>query len=132
ETNQQVVFIQKGFENQIIPGNPNKILLSKISSLQPYKRLLPVGMQTYSKTQIMRVVSRIDGKVNLLVRDDTEKLIDLNEAVHLLVMIYEPFDPKKGKEWDVKSFLASLYFLSKHSTTPKQKVWLIARTNRNM
>jgi len=98
ETNQQVVFIQKDFENQIIPCNPNKILLSKITSLQPYKRLLPVGMQTYSKTQIMRVVSRIDEKVNLLVRDDTEKLIDLNEAVHLLEMIHETFDPKKGEE----------------------------------
>src|SRR5699024_746770 len=132
EANQEVVFIQKDFENQIIPCNPNKILLSKITSLQAHKRLLPIGMQTYSKTQITPLINKIDERVHCLIGEDTEKLIDLKDAITLLEMIHDTFDPEKGEEWDVKSFSASLEFLSKRSTSAENKVWLIVRTNRNM
>ncbi|MGV3488410.1 MAG: Z1 domain-containing protein, partial [Tuberibacillus sp.] len=47
-----VVFIQRDPQNQIIPCNPNKLLLSKTTTLKPFKRLLPVGFQTGYKTYI--------------------------------------------------------------------------------
>lgn len=131
-SNQHVVFIQKDVDNQIIPCSPNKILLSKITSLQPHKRLLPVGMQTYAKTRITRQVNHIDEKINNLIGEETETLIDLEDATQLIEMINETFDPEKGEAWDVTSFLASLEFLSNHAASAENKVWLIVRTNRNM
>lgn len=127
-----VVFIQRDTENKIIPCSPNKVLLSNITSLQPRKRLLPIGMQTYAKTTIKKLVDSIDELVENLARDENEKLIDLEDAIKLIKMINKTFDPDKGEEWDVKAFLSSLEFLSKSSKVDKQKVWLIIRKNRNI
>lgn len=127
-----VVFIQRDTENKIIPCSPNKVLLSKITSLQPHKRLLPVGMQTFARSTIERKVIHIDKYVENLTRDEVEKLIDLEDALKLIEMINETFDPEKGEAWDVKSFISSLEFLSKNAKEDRNKIWLIVRKNRNI
>jgi hypothetical protein len=58
-----VVFIQKDTKNQIIPCSPNKIILSNITTLKPFKRLLPVGFQTGYKTKINNLVKNLDEKI---------------------------------------------------------------------
>lgn len=128
---QQVVFIERDTENKIIPCNPNKLVLSKITSLQPYKRLLPVGIQTYAKTRIQKLINQIDMKIDSLVKENGERLVTLEDAIELIEMIHQTFDPNQGEEWDVNSYLASLEFLSKQSPQ-EEKVWLIVRRNRNI
>jgi hypothetical protein len=132
QNNNSVVFIQRDNKNNIVPCNPNKIILSKLTSLKAHKRLLPVGMQTYSKTKIRQLVNEIDDKVDYLIRDDMEKLIDLEDASNIISMINDTFDSEKGEEWDVKSFISSIEYLSKNATEDQNKVWLIVRKKRNI
>lgn len=132
QEDQRVVFIQRDDENEIIPCNPNKLILSKLTTLQAHKRLLPIGMQTYSKTKISRLVDKVDQQVANLLGTDQEKLIDLDDAIQLVEGINETYDPKKGEGWDVRSFLSSLEYLSKNNNKQIGKVWLITRKNRNM
>lgn len=131
QEDQGVVFIQRDHENQIIPCNPNKVILSRLTTLKAHKRLLPIGMQTYSKTRISSLVDKIDEQIDNLLRNDHEKLIDLEDALNILKMINDTYDSKKGETWDLKTFTSSLEYLSKNSDH-EGKVWLIVRTNRNM
>src|SRR6266852_4598967 len=57
--NAEVVFIRKDPDDRIIPCPPNKILLSRITTLRPYKRLLPVGFQTRPKAVVSQVLKKL-------------------------------------------------------------------------
>lgn len=92
-----VVFIQKDTKNRIIPCSPNKLLLSRITTLKPHKRLLPVGFQTGYKTYITEKINQIEHTVDQLVNSDNPQLINLEEAVGIINNIKETFDSNSGK-----------------------------------
>ena len=51
-----VYFIRKDDSGKLAPCSPNKIMLSNITTLKPYKRLLPVGFQTDYKSNIKKIL----------------------------------------------------------------------------
>lgn len=132
QNDQSVVFIQRDNENNIIPCNPNKVILSRLTTLQAHKRMLPTGFQTLPTTRLKSIVKKIDEKINYMVRDYNERLVDLEDALEIIKMINDTFDIKKGEEWDFKSFDSSLEYLSVNSPTYPGKVWVVIRKDRNI
>src|SRR3972149_7123829 len=62
--NKGVYFIRKDVTGKLVPCSPNKLLLSSIATLRPYKRMLPIGFQTRYKTHIEKTIHKIDNLVN--------------------------------------------------------------------
>jgi hypothetical protein len=135
ENNQDsgVVFIQKDTSNKIVPCSPNKIVMSKVTTLKPHKRVLPVGFQTGFKTNISKTVKEIDNIIDTLVQGDNPVLIDIEEAVKIVGKINLTFDQDAGEVWDVNAFISSMEYLSKNIPGQKEgKVWCIVRRDRNI
>lgn len=57
---QPIVFIQRDDSGRVIPCSPNKILVSRTTTLRPFKRILPIGFQTDYKTRVLPIVEQID------------------------------------------------------------------------
>lgn len=131
---QGVVFIQQDLRNEIIPCSPNKLLLSKTTTLRPYKRMLPVGFQTGYKTYISQIVEKIDRAIGESgKKDGVAFLIRLDNAKKIIRTIAKTFDDNTGPSWDVKAFLASMEYLSRHTDSDYQgHVWCIVKRGRNM
>lgn len=129
-----VVFIQKDISNKIIPCSPNKIVMSKVTTLKPLKRLLPIGFQTGYKTHISKIVKEIDDIVDALVNGNDPVLIDLKDAITISEKINQTFDTNKdeGEQWDVTAFTSSMEYLANMPGPHVGKVWCIVRKGRNI
>lgn len=135
--NNGVVFIQKDNKNEIIPCSPNKILLSKVTTLKPFKRILPIGFDTFSKSKVEKIITKLD---EIIVDGDAKKnklnytMYDYNKAEEIINLISETLDFEEGYSWDVKAYLSSMKYFSMNAENPenKGKVWIIPRVNRNV
>ncbi|MBU9710543.1 hypothetical protein KS419_02150 [Bacillus tamaricis] len=128
-----VVFIQKDTKNQLIPCSPNKLLLSKTTTLKPYKRILPIGFQTGYKTYITDKINKLDSNVNQIAPNEEPVLVDIEEALKVVNQIKDTFDTRVGETWDEKAFISSLEYLSRNTDSQhKGKVWIIVRKGRNI
>ncbi|WP_088549174.1 Z1 domain-containing protein [Paenibacillus aquistagni] len=132
--NNGVVFIQKDAQNQIIPCSPNKLLLSKTTTLKPLKRLLPIGFQTGYKTYISSVVAQIDQLIAEESGDSEEPfLLNLEKATEIINLIKSTHDDSAGESWDVASFISSMEYLSINTDSVNEgHVWCIVRKDRNI
>jgi hypothetical protein len=132
--NNGVVFIQKDSQNKIIPCNPNKLLLSKTTTLKPFKRLLPIGFQTGYKTNISPIVKQIDQLIEKASHGSEKPfLLDLETAISIINLIKNTYDDEAGEPWDVVSFISSMEYLSLNTTSNYEgNVWCIVRKNRNI
>ncbi len=135
--NNGVVFIQKDNKNEIIPCSPNKILLSKVTTLKPFKRILPIGFDTFSKSKVEKIITKLD---EIIVDGDAKKnklnytMYDYNKAEEIISLISQTLDFGEGYSWDVKAYLSSMKYFSMNAKNPenKGKVWIIPRVNRNV
>lgn len=132
-----VVFIHKDPANMIKPCSPNKILLSTVTTLKPFKYMLPIGFQTDYKTKLKHALAELDGKIQQLepIPNIPEPfLIDLNVAQWIIDDIYKFLEFEDGYEWDIKAFKASMEYLSKNTddSAHRGKIWCIIRRDRNM
>lgn len=133
---QGIVFIQKDNVNKIVPCSPNKILLSNITMIKPYKRLLPIGFQTGSKNQIQKVIKQIDQIVhNEKKSQNGENVIRIpvNIAKKILTLIFETLKMEDGYDWDLEEYLSILDYLSFETDSPNHGyVWLVIKEGRNI
>lgn len=132
-----VVFIHKDPRSGIIPCSPNKILVSTITTLKPFKRLLPYGFQTKAKTQIAPFIKRLDDYIfERVLRDKLHDpfFITLDAAERIIDEIYQTLEFEQGYEWDIGAFKAGLEYLSKNTSHEdyKGKVWCLVRMDRNL
>ncbi|MBD8070004.1 Z1 domain-containing protein [Bacillus sp. PS06] len=129
-----VVFIQKDAKNQIIPCSPNKLLLSKTTTLKPFKRLLPIGFQTGYKTYISGVVAQIDQIIAEESGGSEEPfLLDLEKATKIINFIKSTHDDTAGESWDEVSFISSMEYLALNTDSNHAgHVWCIVRKDRNI
>lgn len=129
-----VVFIQKDSKNQIVPCSPNKLLLSKTTTLKPLKRLLPVGFQTGYKTYISSVVSQIDEIIDREGNGSEDPfLLDIETATKIINLIKSTHDDSVGEPWDEVSFISSMEYLSLNTDSENTgHVWCIVRKDRNI
>lgn len=135
EQDNAVVFIQKDSKNSIIPCSPNKILLSEITTIKPFKRLLPVGFQTGYKYNVEPAVNEIDILIDKLNPEGKSYFkMDFSEAVYILRQIEKTLVFEPGYEWDVEAMISTIEYLSNNTTNidSKGKVWGISRKNRNI
>lgn len=137
----EVVFIQKDVENKIIPCSPNKILLSSINTLKAGKRILPIGFQTVSKTELAPKMKKIDDLVKKLRKnaicvdsdDEYAFLVNKDDVENLLLQIAQTYVMGENYEWDLEQYLSILNYLAEdHRTTQQGKVWIVLRLNRNI
>lgn len=131
---QGVYFIRKDDTNKLMPCSPNKLLLSNITTLKPFKRLLPVGFQTGYKTNIKKFVEEIDTTIENLQITNDPLLVDYAIVYDLVEKISKTIEFVEGYEWDKTAFLGSIEYLLTKNTDPKtkNKVWLLIRKDRNL
>jgi hypothetical protein len=131
-----VYFIRKDASDKLVPCSPSKIMMSNITTLKPFKRLLPYGFQTGYKSNIKKDIEDLDKEI-LDLRDlhkTDQILIPIEQALIILEKIKNTFAYfEEGYEWDIKSHKASLEHLSINTANNEQrgKVWVLVRTDRN-
>ena len=135
--NAGVVFIRKDSQNKIKPCSPNKIMLSSITTLVPFRRLLPVGFQTDYKTKSKNILDELDGKISECqpeINPDVPFLLDLFSALWIIDIIDKLLIFEDGFNWDISAFKASMEYLSKNSTHVEHrgKVWCLIKRDRNL
>jgi hypothetical protein len=133
-----IVFIQRDAAGRVIPCSPNKILVSKTTTLRPFKRILPVGFQTDYGVRVSPVVRDIDKTVEVVFGRNLENpvCVPLTLAVELLRKI-EPtlkMEEDEGYEFDWAGARAALEYLSGVPTAPalQGKVLLLVRRDRKL
>lgn len=132
---QGVYFIRKDDFNRLIPCSPNKILLSNITTLKPFKRLLPIGFQTGLKTKISSYVDEIDRIIADFQITEDPFLVNLGNAKKIIDLINKTLEFENGYEWDIKAFIGSIEYLSSLDTINEEhrgKVFLLVRKDRNL
>jgi len=135
--NAGVIFIRKDPQNKIKPCSPNKIMLSTITTLVPFRRLLPIGFQTDYKTKTRQILDELDSKIAECqpeINLGNPFLLDLLNASWIIDIINKMLKFEDGFKWDTKAFKASMEYLSKNSTNleHKGKIWCLIRRDRNL
>lgn len=133
---QGVVFIQKAPGNRVIPCSPNKIALSRTTTLKPHKRLLPVGFETLAKTRLRPITDKLDKQLESLLgtlTPDNPKLVSTADAIKLLEMAKATFEFADGYSFDWDAAKSSLTYLAELGPENKRgHVWLMAYTDRKI
>jgi hypothetical protein len=100
--------------NTIIPAGPNKLRASSLMSFKAFSRLLPVGFQTRSNTDIKPIIASID-KIIAANRDPKKPnfIISKTEAISIIENIRNTFSYENqygnlGLEWDTAPFIKAL------------------------
>ncbi len=127
-TDAPIQFIGRAGDGTIIPCSPNKILISTTQTLRPYKRLLPVGFQTFHRTGqngIGKTIEALDLRVVELCgfNADAPVLVPLQVALDLLSKIETtldfPEDDAPPFAWDAAR--AALVHLSQQHPDAAQR-----------
>lgn len=133
---QPVVFIQKAPGNGVQPCSPNKIALSRTTTLKPHKRILPVGFQTLAKTNLKPITEKLNKVLTALVGSeamDKPMLIDVEQAIGLLDMTEPAFEFDEGYSFDWEAARSSLTYLAGlNKSSQTNKVWLMTYIDRNV
>lgn len=133
--NQGVYFIRKDANDRLVPCSPNKIMLSDITTLKPYKRLLPVGFQTNYKSNIRKYINELDKEINNFISQSSNgySMITKDQSINLLDKINKTFIFKEnGYKWDLKAHKASLEYASKNSSKNSGYVLVVIRKDSNI
>ncbi len=134
---QGVYFIRKDVTGKLVPCSPNKLLLSSLATLQPHKRMLPVGFQSGYKTHIESVIAEVDGIVSewfATIDENGSVSVDLKEALHVVSLIEKTLELDPLYAWSWSTFRSSMEYLSVNSKNIEQrgKVWIVIRKNMNL
>ena len=134
---QSVIFIRKDEKGLIRACSPNKVLISKVTTLRPYRRILPVGFQTIYPTYLKPIVTSIDKLIEGKVIGDSEPfLIPADLAIDIIRKIQATLvsEVKEGYQFDWDAAVSIVSYLSHLSedASYKDKVWCLVRKDRNL
>jgi hypothetical protein len=130
-----VYFIRRDITDRLMPCSPNKLMFSKLTSVRPGRRLLPIGFQTVAFSVGRKNLDQVDQRIKALVGSlDGDGLIPVDTAVKLLELTYENLVFDEEHEDDRRAHVAALEHLSKQAKDPKYKgqVFLVAASNRDV
>jgi hypothetical protein len=140
---QKVNFIELDLNGRIVPCSPAKLLASNITTVQPHRRILPVGFQTDYKTRLLPITQKIDAKLRIFgpfPRDgespDPYK-VTLDQALEVIEMLgptFVDFAPGYEDRWDTEEYKAILRQLSESCINEALRghVYLLIRTGRKL
>jgi hypothetical protein len=133
---QGVYFIQRDVAERLVPCSPNKLMFSRLTSIRPGRRLLPVGFQTVAKTSGKANLGALDARVRALCdgKLDGSTLAGVETAVKLLELAYANLEFEDEDSDERKAHVAALEHLSKLAPDPKSRgnVLLIAASDRDV
>jgi hypothetical protein len=130
-----VYFIQRDLLNRLVPCSPNKLMFSKLTSIRPGKRLLPIGFQTVAKTVGKKNLELLDTQIKAACGGKIGPVtIPVEVALKLLEGVYENLifdDPEQDER---KAHLAVLEHLSKLAVNEanRGKVCLMTARDRDI
>lgn len=131
-----VYFIQRDPSDKLAPCSPNKLMFSKLTSVRPGRRLLPVGFQTVAKTNGRRNLELLDEKIAepLAGKLDGSVVVPVKTALELVELAYKNLEFDEEDDDERKAHLAVLEHLSKQAQDPKAKgkVYLLAASDRDV
>lgn len=130
-----IIFIQKDENNKVIPCSPNKIMLSSVHTLRPWKRILPIGFQTDYKSYLCKKTEKIDEILREYASGDKAEpfLIRIDDFFSIMNLIkgsYKKFE--EGYEWDFEIFNSIIEYLAINQSADKQHILVLVRKNRNL
>jgi hypothetical protein len=132
-TKAMVRFVSK-LGNQIVPAGPNKLKASSLLSFKALSRLLPIGFQTKSQTDIKKTIEKIDHILNDFLTTDCEHFeIPIEKAVEITKLIettfvYEPKWGNEGLNWDTSPFIRAIEIASEKNK--KGVITILFKTER--
>lgn len=135
-----VQFIRRSADGSVVPCSPNKILISTVSALRPFRRILPVGFQSGYKSYISETIEALDTQLEALTPFSADEPIQitLSTALELLDTIATTLEwideEEDAPPFDWSSAKSALTHLSSQhpDTTQRGKVLLWTATNRNI
>jgi hypothetical protein len=131
---QGVAFIMEE-KGVIRPCAPNKVLLSKLTSLSPHRRILPTGFNTKAPSTVHRELGRLDSRIDATIgKDGDPVLIELSEAKELVRMVCNLLAlDHEDCVFDERAFTGALAHLSNSCKDPmlRGQVLVFTRRGRN-
>jgi hypothetical protein len=134
-----VQFIRRSADGTVVPCSPNKILVSTVSALRPFRRILPIGFQSGYKSYIERTIQDLDTQLEALTPfgADAPVEIPLETAIELLNTIEQTLgwiDGEDAPPFDWTSAKSALTHLSSQHPNPSErgKVLLWTARDRNI
>lgn len=136
----EVIFMMHDTKKDIVPCNPNKLLLSKVITIKGKKRFLPVGFQTKSRSEMIRRTKKLDTMIQELRnfaidqnnKDARHILVPVQKVIPILKEITECLIMEEGYEWNVETYSAILNYLSRLPGNNTGYVWIVTREKRNI
>jgi Z1 domain-containing protein len=133
---QGVYFIQRDAADRLVPCSPNKVLFSKVTTVRPGGRILPVDFQTIARTAGNRLLRDIDTRVETLCNGSvgTTVQIEVGDAVALLKLCYQLLEFDDPDNEMANSQIAILEHFSQKSELAQDrgKVWLVTAVDRDV
>jgi len=131
-----VYFIQRDAADRLVPCSPNKLLFSKLTTIRPGRRVLPINFQTISKTAGKKILDDLDRRIDILTGNGSNNpvQIDTSDAVKILDLCYSLFEFNDPDDEQAKAQIAILEHFSKqtNSVNDRGKVHLITATDREI
>lgn len=126
---QGIYFIRRDAADRLAPCSPNKLLFSKLTTIRPGRRVVPVDFQTVSKTAGKKTLEDLDRRIGTLCDGKLagSAEIDIGDAVKLLDLCYQNIEFDDPEDEQVKAQIAMLEHFSRQSDAAPRigKVWLI-------
>jgi len=132
-----IYFIRKDVTGRLVPCSPNKLLLSSLATLRPYRRMLPVGFQTRYKTHIESIVYEIDNRINSWFKGKDKNIpikVSLKDTLAVIDLIEKTLELDSLYAWNWNTFKSSIEHLAKISKNLEERgfVWIILKENMNI
>lgn len=134
-----IVFIQRDDTGRVIPCNPNKILVSRTTTLRPFKRILPVGFQSDYRTRVVSIINEVDRTLQEVhPNDDFDDPFEISfDVANDILRRIEPtliMAEEEGYDFDWEAARAALRFMSEaaEDEAHRGRVWCLVRRDRNV
>ncbi len=130
-----VAFVMRDLSNRVIPCAPSKILASDIVSLRPNGALLPVGFQTKAKTDLSKLMGKVDALIpSEAVNSKRPVKFQCANAVEIISLIEQAFRFEDGYSFDWEACRAAVEYFSKVASPPEERneCWIIAPKGRTI
>ena len=131
---QGVVFLQRDTGNQILPCSPNKILLSRVTTLRPGGRVIPVGFTTNANTAT--AVAQIDALLTAANPNPATVTYTLPLAMveQILDILADSLTMDAGREFDFNAMRAAATYLANNNPVAGEvgQVACLVRRGRNI
>jgi len=130
-----VAFVRRDLSNRVIPCAPSKILVSDIVSLRPNGALLPVGFQTKAKTELSKLMAKVDLLIPAGAIDAKQPVkFKCENAVEILDILEEAFRFEDGYNFDWEACRAAIEYFSKVASPVEERgdCWVIAPKGRKI